>query len=69
MRVLIAVKPTGRAFGDKVDAQETSVTIGGVKCRVIEDDRWEGGVQSEGVRQQYHRCTWLEYPAPKWGHD
>lgn len=65
-RVLLAVKATGRQFGDKVPERESTVTIAGVKCRVVESDTWEGGVPGESVRQQYHRCTWLEYPAPKW---
>jgi hypothetical protein len=68
MSILIAVKPTGRQWGNKIAERETSVTIGGIKCKVIESDIWEGGVPDEGIRQQYHRCTWLEYPAPRWDH-
>jgi hypothetical protein len=63
-RVLLRTVATGRK--EKHDEKRSAVTVGGVKAVLIENDSWEGGVSNEGVRQQYHRCTWLEFPTPVW---
>ena len=66
-KILLKAVPTGRQWGDKVDPKITDTTIAGVKCTLTEIDSWEGGsVPGEGVKQQYHRTTWLGYPNPVW---
>jgi hypothetical protein len=66
--ILLRAIPTGRKWGDKIEEKRSTVTIGGVKCTLVERDSWEGG-DSGIIRQQYHRTTWLEYPEAKWNYD
>ncbi len=67
-RVLIAAIPTGRPFGDKVEEKRLSMKIGGARVEVIQNDSWEGGDGTGEIRQQYHRLTWIEFPAVRFNH-
>jgi hypothetical protein len=60
--MILKVIATGRQFGDKKDAIEQRVTVGGVKCVVKELDAWEGP-EVAGASGQYFRHTWLETDA------
>lgn len=54
--MILKVVATGRGWGNKLDATEKRVTIGGVDCLVKEFDAWEGPLEA-GKQGQFYRFT------------